>query len=148
MYPDFNFNDPGISEGLFFFGGMALAVLFLFIIILLPLLILMIISWWKIFEKAGKPGWAAVIPFYNTVVMLQIANLQMWLLVLLGVFLIFDGFIASIAGMIFFGLISVQLAKAFKKETIFAVGLFFLPFIFYPILAFSKDQYHEVEKLF
>lgn len=34
--------------------------------------ILIIVSLWKIFKKAGKPGWASIVPIYNMIVLLEI----------------------------------------------------------------------------
>ncbi len=99
--------------------------------------VIMIISLWKIFQKAGKPGWASIVPIYNMVVLFQILGLNPWLILLF-----FIPFVNAIAGIIFKIVISYRLALVFNRGTGFAVGLFFLPFIFYPMLAFSNDQYH------
>src|SRR5262245_27400342 len=54
-----------------------------FVIIWLAVAILMIAAWWVIFAKAGKPGWASIIPIYNLVVMLEIAGKPIWWILLL-----------------------------------------------------------------
>lgn len=91
-----------------------------------------IIVMWKIFTKAGQPGWAAIIPIYNVIVMLQIAGKPIWwfILMLIPVVNIVIGIIVIIA-----------LAKSFGKGGGFAAGLILLGFIFYPILAFGSAQY-------
>ena len=98
----------------------------------LAVAILIIVSLWKVFEKAGKPGWASIIPIYNFVVLVQIAGKPVWWVLLL--FIPFVGIIVAI-------LIHIELAKKFGKEALFGLGLAFLPFIFFPILAFGDAKY-------
>lgn len=102
------------------------------VIIWLALAILMIASFWKIFTKAGKPGWASIIPFYNIYVMLQIAGKPGWWLILY-----FIPLVNLIIGII----VIVALAQSFGKGVGFAVGIIFLGIIFYPILAFGDARY-------
>ncbi len=101
-------------------------------IIYLAILILMIASMWKIFEKAGKPGWAAIVPIYNLIVILEIVNKPIWWIVL---------FIIPIVNIIVAIIVYVELAKAFGKSAGFGVGLVFLGIVFFPILAFGDAQY-------
>lgn len=101
-------------------------------IVWLAVVILMVVSVWKVFVKAGQPGWASLIPFYNVLVMLQIAGRPGWWLLLFFVPLV------NIAVAI---LVSVDIAKAFGKSTGFGIGLALLAFVFYPVLAFSDAQY-------
>jgi len=108
-------------------GASAVAV-----IIWLALAILMIASFWKIFTKAGKPGWASIIPFYNIYVMLQIASKPGWWLILY-----FIPLVNLIIGII----VIVALAQSFGKGVGFAVGMIFIGIIFYPILAFGSARY-------
>ncbi len=91
-----------------------------------------IVTMWKIFSKAGKPGWAAIVPIYNTVVMLQIAGKPIWWILLF--FIPFINIVISI-------IVVYNLAKTFGKGGGFTLGLILLPFIFYPILAFGKSTY-------
>ena len=94
--------------------------------------VLIIISFWKIFEKAGKPGWASIIPIYNIIILLEIIGKPWWWLLLLlipGVNIIF--------GIWMFNLLSIS----FGKTEGFTVGLVLLPFIFLPILGFGEDLY-------
>ncbi len=94
--------------------------------------ILMVVCWWKIFKKAGQPGWAILIPFYNIYVMLKIAGKPGWWLVLLLIPLV--NFIIMI-------LMVVGLAQNFGKGTGFILGLIFLSVIFIPILAFGDARF-------
>jgi len=101
-------------------------------LVVLLVFILVIAGMWKVFTKAGKPGWAAIIPIYNMVVLLQIAGKPLWWIVLFFIPIV----IIVIAAMIMIGV-----AKAFGKGTGFALGLLFLSPIFIPILGFSDAQY-------
>lgn len=102
------------------------------IIIYIALILFLIVSMWKVFEKAGQPGWGVLIPIYNIYLLLQIAGRPGWWLIL---YLIpFVNFVIAI-------IVSIDIAKNFGKETGFGLGLAFLGFIFYPILAFGSAQY-------
>ena len=87
---------------------------------------------WRIFAKAGKPGWASLIPVYNTLVQLQVIQRPWWWLLLMLV----PGVNFVIAVVIVF-----DLAKVFGKENGFAIGLLFLAPIFYPIMALGDAEY-------
>lgn len=98
----------------------------------LAVAVLGIVAMWKIFEKAGEPGWAAIIPFYNLYVLFKITWGSGWKFLLL---------LIPIANIVFLIITMVKLAKAFGKSGGFAVGLIFLSVIFYCILAFDQSQY-------
>lgn len=108
-------------------------------IITMAVSIIMIVSMWKIFQKAGKPGWAALIPIYNTVVLFQITGINPLLLLLALI-----PVVGSIAIIILSFLSYINLAKAFGKSGGFAVGLILLNVIFMPMLAFSDAEYQGV----
>lgn len=97
---------------------------------------LMIVSSWFIFQKAGKPGWASLIPIYNVVVMLEIIGRPTW-----WVLLMFVPFVNVIVGL----MMLFKLVKVFGKGFGFGLGSLFLPFIFLPILAFGKSVYTRPE---
>jgi len=106
-----------------------------FIILYLAFMIFIIIALWKVFEKAGKPGWGCLIPIYNAILMMEIADRPSWWFVLLmipGINIIIDI------------IISFDIAKAFGQGTVFGFGLLFLPFIFFPILAFGSAEYEGI----
>ena len=108
--------------------------------------VLGIIAMWKIFTKAGKPGWASIIPVYNLVVWYQIAGMNpLLLLVLIGCIIPVVNIFAGIAFFVIGIFVNIKIAKAFGKGTGFAVGLILLPFIFQLILAFDKSEYVGVE---
>lgn len=103
-----------------------------FLIVMLLIWLVVLAAMWKIFTKAGQPGWAALIPIYNAYVLLQIIGRPAWWLVL---FLIpFVNFIISL-------IVAIDLAKAFGKGTGFGLGMAFFPIIFYPLLGFGSAQY-------
>ena len=98
--------------------------------------ILQIIGLWKVFEKAGKPGWAAIIPFYNIIVLLQVVGRPWWYLLL--IFIPCANAVFVIWGII---LINNLLSKSFGQGVGFTIGLIFLSFIFLPVLGFGDYRY-------
>ena len=104
----------------------------LFFLIFLALAVLLIAAFWKVFTKAGQPGWAAIIPIYNVIVWLRIAGRSGWWIILLLIPIV--GFVIAIV-------VSIDFARKFGKGAGFAMGLVFLGFIFYPILAWGSAQY-------
>lgn len=101
-------------------------------LIMLAAMIAVIAGIWKVFTKAGKPGWASIVPFYNIIVLLQIAGKPAWWFIL---FLIpFVNFVIAI-------LVSLAVAQKFGKGGGFGVGLALLGFVFYPILGFGDAKY-------
>jgi hypothetical protein len=102
------------------------------LLIQLAVLILVVASVWKIFAKAGQPGWAAIVPIYNLYVLLKVAGKPGWWLIL---------FFIPIVNLVMAIITYVALAQSFGKGAGFAVGIFFLPIIFLPILGFGSAQY-------
>ena len=94
--------------------------------------LIMVISLWKIFTKAGKPGWAAIIPIYNTIILLEITGKPIWWLVLL-----FIPFVNIVIGI----MVVHQLSLSFGQGVGTTILLLLLPFIGYPMLAFGSAQY-------
>ncbi|HVE80725.1 MAG TPA: DUF5684 domain-containing protein [Candidatus Dormibacteraeota bacterium] len=104
-----------------------------FTLVILLATAVMVAALWRLFTKAGKPGWAAIVPIYNSIVLLEIVGRPIWWIVLF--FIPFVNFIVSI-------IISLDLAKAYGKGPGFAiVGLLLFPFIGYPMLAFGSSTY-------
>jgi hypothetical protein len=103
-----------------------------FIIVYLVVIALIIVSVWKIFTKAGKPGWAAIIPIYNIIVLLEIVKKPLWMLIL---------YFIPVANLIVSIIVFVELSNKFGKSGGFAAGLILLPIIFFPILAFGSAKY-------
>jgi len=99
---------------------------------LLALLVLYVAAYWKVFEKAGHPGWAALIPLYDSYILIKIAGRSGWLLLL---------FFIPVVNIFLLLVISIDVAKAFGKSIGFGFGLWILSFIFYPILGFGSAFY-------
>ena len=115
-------------------GGAAAAGLGLgMMVIWLAIVVLMIAGMWKIFVKAGKPGWAAIIPIYNIIVLLEIAGKPAWWFIL---------FIIPVVNFIIAIMVGLSLAAKFGKGAGYGLGLALLSPIFYPILGFSDAQYN------
>jgi hypothetical protein len=103
------------------------------IVLDVALIILMVAAMWTVFKKAGEPGWAALIPIYNIMVLLKIAGKPMWWVILM---------LIPFVNIIVLIIAIVGLARNFGKGAGFALGLVFLAPIFYPILAWGDAQYH------
>lgn len=101
-------------------------------VIYLAIIVLIIVADWVIFSKAGKPGWASIIPIYNTIVFLQIVGRPIWWFILLLI-----PFVNIVVGLIVIN----DLSKAFGHKFGFTLGLIFLSIIFLPILAFGGSRY-------
>lgn len=105
----------------------------IFLILYFALIIFLIVSLWKVFEKAGQPGWAALVPFYNLyILVIEVAKLE-----ILWFILCFVPFVNIIA--VF--KIYISVAEEFGKSAVFGIGLVFLSFIFFPILAFGDAEH-------
>ena len=91
-----------------------------------------IVGAWFMFEKAGEPGWAAIIPIYNYLIAIKIAGKQWWYILLM---------LIPIVNLVIYIIILNGLAKNFGKGTGFTVGLFFFRFVFIPILGFGNAVY-------
>ena len=102
------------------------------IIVYLAIVVLTIVSVWKIYTKAGKPGWACLIPIYNLLVLLKIVGKPWWWLFL---------FIIPLVNIVFGIWVTNLLSKSFGKNEGFMIGLLFLPIIFYPILGLGDAKY-------
>lgn len=89
---------------------------------------------YKIFQKAGREdAWAAFIPVYNIIVMLDIVKKPIWWIIL---------FLIPLVNIYASWVVNDRLAKGFGKETpVYTILLFFFGFIFVPVLAFSNDKY-------
>ncbi|GIL22095.1 MAG: hypothetical protein BroJett042_06080 [Bacteroidota bacterium] len=118
---DFNY-DSGAATGIF--GT--------FFILWLVVLVFYLFCMWKIFEKAGKPGWAAIIPIYNYIVLLEIVGKPVWWVILLLI-----PFVNIFVGFYIIHLLS----KSFGHDIGFTLLLIFLGFIGIPMLAFGSSKY-------
>ena len=102
------------------------------LVVELGLFALFVVGAWRVFKKAGKPGWAALIPIYNVIVLLQITGKPIWWIVL---------YLIPFVNLVVDILVSLELARRFGKGLGLGLGLALLPFIFYPVLGFGDAQY-------
>lgn len=124
-------SNPGNSN---FLGNIGTGLLSLYLL----LAGFMLFVTWRIFTKAGEPGWAALIPIYNSLVYFRVCGKPWWYLLL--------SFIPGV-GFVFVILADIGLARNFGKSDGFAAGLIFLPVIFLSILAFDNSQFNLVEPI-
>jgi len=101
-------------------------------IICFALIVFMIAAMWKVFSKAGQPGWGVLIPIFNAYLMCKIAGRPGWWVLLM---------LIPFVNLIIFIILYVDIAKRFGQGVGFAIGLLLLPFIFFPILGFGSAQY-------
>ncbi len=113
-----------------------MAAMGIYMVVLLIISLIMIVSLWFIFRKAGRPGWASIVPFYNNYVLYDITWGQVWMSLLL---------LIPVANSVIQIITSVKLCNAFGKGGGFIVGMIFLPVVFYPILAFDSSAYIGVD---
>jgi hypothetical protein len=95
-------------------------------------IIVLLAGYWKVFEKAGEPGWGAIVPIYNLYIMLKIAGKPAWWLILM--LIPFVNLVVAI-------MVNLEIAKRFGKSDGFGIGLALLSIIFYPILGFGDAVY-------
>ena len=119
----FNDVDTGLLQGI---GTVGLIIYF-------AIVILMIASMWAVFSKAGKPGWAAIVPIYNLIVMVEITGKPVWWALVI--------ILIPVVNIIFLIWTWNLISLSFGKGTGFTIGLIFLPFIFWPILGFGSAKY-------
>lgn len=154
------------DEILVMFAGIMGAYAAIVFAVLLAVVILMILSTWIIFRKAGQRGWKALIPVYSDYIFYKIAwkRRWFWINVLLSAiafavaaipgggtaeYYLITSIASTLLGifiLIIEIIMHVKLAKSFRKDGGFAVGLILLPFIFFPILAFGSAKYRRKKK--
>lgn len=105
-----------------------------FWIFYLVFLVVMLVSMWKVYVKAGKPGWASIVPIYNTLVLLEIVG-KPWYWILL--------MLIPIVNLVILVMLYHEVSKAFGKGVGMTLLLIFLPFIGWPMLAFGSATYHK-----
>jgi hypothetical protein len=98
----------------------------------LAIFIVLVAGLWKMFTKAGQPGWAAIVPIYNLVVLLQIVGRPIWWIILL---------LIPVVNIVVSIILWLDTAKSFGRGIGTALGLIFLTPIFVCILGFGSAQY-------
>lgn len=107
-------------------------------VILIPMFFILLIgivsvaAYWKMYAKAGYPGWAALVPIYNIYIMVKIAGKPGWWMVLMFI---------PIVSIIILIIINIGIAQNFGKGIGYGLGLTLLPLIFVPVLGFGSAQY-------
>ena len=112
--------------------AVAAGILMVYWVIVLVIAVVCLVGMWKMFVKAGKPGWGAIIPFYNMYCLFEMSFGTGWLFLLL--------FVPCVNAVIMI-VMWIKLAQAFGKGAAFGVGILFLPFIFLPMLGFGDAQF-------
>ncbi len=110
-----------------------------YMLVVLAIAVFMVVCLWKIFVKAGKPGWAAIVPIYNVIVLLEIVGRPAWWVLLF--FLSVIPIVGWIGSLVVSVIVMNDLSKSFGKDVGFTVLLVLLPVVGYPMLAFGKSEY-------
>lgn len=138
------------------FGGLAAILggaLIFFVLIVIAVVVFQIIAMVKVYKKAGRSGWEAIVPYYNTWVLCEIAGVKWWFFLIA-----IASTITSVLGLIgltpLAALISLagtfavhyNLALKFGKDGVgYGIGLTLLPVIFYAILGFGDASFKDVK---
>ena len=105
-------------------------------VVTLIVYLILVIAWiaglWKIFEKAGKPGWAAIVPIYNVIVLLQVVGKPVWWIILL---------LIPIVSLIIMIIVLLDLVKKFGQPGWHVLLALFFGFAYMPYLGFGSPQY-------
>jgi len=112
-------------------GGLGLIGTILYFAVLIAVLV----GVGKTFVKAGKPGWACIIPIYNVIVLLEIAQKPLWWFLLMFV---------PVVNIVISFIVMIEVAKSFGKGTGFGIGLIFLSPIFWCLLGYGDATYQPV----
>lgn len=108
------------------------------VVLYLAIIIFYIVAGWKVFVKAGEPGWGIFVPIYNLYLICKIAGRPEWWLILF-----FIPLVNIVIGLI----IAMDIAKAFSKGPGFGIGLWLLSFVFVPILGYGPSRYTKPNPL-
>ncbi|MDE6881859.1 MAG: hypothetical protein K2P48_01950 [Lachnospiraceae bacterium] len=112
--------------------ALAWGVIAVYVIVVLAVAVISLVGMWKIFVKAGKPGWAAIVPIYNTYCLFEISFGTGWLFLLC---------LVPCVNVVITIIMWIKLAQAFDKGAAYGIGILFLPVVFLPMLGFSDAQY-------
>lgn len=113
-------------------GGIFLIALYILV------LVVCIAGLWKTFQKAGKPGWGAIVPIYNAYLIIKMAGRPGWWLLL---------YLIPFVNIVIQIVVAIDVAKAFQKSTAFGViGLWLFNVIGYIMLGFGDAKYAGVPK--
>lgn len=124
-----NSRDIQVGTGAGLFAGLCGGIGFF---IWLAIIVVVFVGFWKVFEKAGKPGWAGIIPIYNIVVLLEIVGRPIWWIVL---------FLIPCVSIVMWFIVAIDLAKSFGKDAAYGIGIALLGVVFVPMLGFGDARY-------
>lgn len=113
-------------------SGAAAAGVIIYLVVVFAIVIIEIAGLWKMFEKANEPGWYAIIPILNIIIMLKLVGREVWWLIL---------FLIPCVNIIAAIIVYMDLAKSYGKSAAYGLGMVILPFIFFPMLGFGEAQY-------
>lgn len=109
----------------------------MWLIIYLVVLVIVLAGIWKTFQKAGRPGWAAIIPIYNLYILVKVAGRDGWWVIL---------YFIPLVNIVIHIIVSVDVAKAFGKSDVFGIfGLWLFSFVGYPMLGFGDATYNGAQ---
>ena len=98
-------------------------------------IVLVIAGTWKTFVKADKPGWGAIIPFYNTYLMIKVAGRPGWWLIL---------FFIPFVNIIMWLIVALGISENFGHGAGFGILLWFFAPIMFLVLGFGGSEYKPV----
>lgn len=99
-----------------------------------------IVGMWKMFEKAGEPGWPSLIPFYNMYKFCEVTMANPWYWLRFFVFVI--PVVGWVLGIYFMYQLSVATARAYGKPDSWKWGYLLLSGVFYCITGFDQSEYY------
>ena len=114
------------------FGAAGAIVGLVFFLIYIAVIVFEIVALWKVYAKAGKPGWACLIPIYDIIVLLDIAKCPIWYIIL---------FFIPVVNVVATVMVSIKFAQVFGKGIGMALLIIFLPVVAIPVLAFGNAKY-------
>lgn len=112
---------------MYYYGGLIIALVLWFVVL------------YGVFEKAGNPGWMGIVPILNLYVLVKMAGKPGWWVIL---------YLIPIVGFVIHVIVAIEVSEGFGKSPWYAVGLFFLPFIFYAILGFGSARWNGAPPAF
>lgn len=112
--------------------ALAAGVMMVYLVVVLVVAVISLVGLWKIFVKAGKPGWGAIIPIYNMYCLFEMSFGTGWLFLLC--------FVPCVNAVIMI-IMWIKLAQAFGKGAGYGIGILFLPVVFLPMLGFGDAQF-------
>ncbi len=138
---DYNYTYESNGGGLF--AGVLLAI---WLLIVIAIYVVTVIGLWKMYVKAGRPGWAAIVPVYNWWVWVEMIGKPRWWFWALVASVLLSwipvvGIILSLLMFVLYLLGCLEMAKAFDRGSGTGIGLWLVPFVFAPILGFGDAQY-------